>query len=173
VEGIPCPIEFPTEFCETPGILWMLGFWTTVLGIVWVTLETGGRAACKPAELWTPLDAMHFYMFCDNNCWRAWDWSVDNRIGRNSPWFWTWGGILWDAVQRKKEGTKQGRQMKHRQFTHKVMSERIRMDLIPSIKVSSDNFQGWGKERRLKTKIIWQFSGWGKEKEEAENKNNL
>jgi hypothetical protein len=74
------------------------------------------------------------------------------------------GGILWDAVQdkrqkgkpchRKKEGTEQGRQMKHRQFTHKVMSERIGMDLIQSIKVSSDNFRGWGKKRRLKTKII-------------------
>jgi hypothetical protein len=59
--------------------------------------------------------------------------------------------------------------MKHRQFTHKVMSERIRMDLIQSIKVSFDNFWGWGKNRWLKTKIIWQFSGWGKEKE-AENK---
>jgi hypothetical protein len=55
--------------------------------------------------------------------------------------------------RRKKEGTEQGRQMiKHRQFTHKVMSERIRMDLIQSIKVSSDNFQGWGKKRRLKKK---------------------
>ena len=38
--------------------------------------------------------------------------------------------------------------MKHRQFTHKVMSERIRMDLIQSIKVSSDNFRGGGKKRR-------------------------
>jgi hypothetical protein len=72
--------------------------------------------------------------------------------------------MLWDAVQdkrqkgkpcqRKKEGTEQGRQMKHRQFTHKVMSKRIRMDLIQSIKLYSDNFQGWGKKRRLKTKII-------------------
>jgi Txe/YoeB family toxin of Txe-Axe toxin-antitoxin module len=44
--------------------------------------------------------------------------------------------------------------MKHWQFTHKVMSERIRMDLIQSIKASSDNFQGWGKKRQLKTKII-------------------
>jgi hypothetical protein len=164
MEGFPCPIEFPTEFCETPGILCMLGSWTTVLGIVWVTPKTRGSVSCKPAELWTPLDAMQFCMFYDNNCWRAWDWSVDNRIGRNSPWFWTWGGILWDAVQdkrqkgkpvRKKEGTEQGRQIKHRQFTHKVMSERTRMDLIQSIKVLSDNFQGWGKKRRLKTKIIW------------------
>jgi hypothetical protein len=39
--------------------------------------------------------------------------------------------------QRKKEGTEQGRQMKHWQFTHKVMGERIKMDLIQSIKVSS------------------------------------
>jgi Txe/YoeB family toxin of Txe-Axe toxin-antitoxin module len=44
--------------------------------------------------------------------------------------------------------------MKHMQFTHKVMSEKIGMDLIQSIKMSSDNFQGWGKKRRLKTKII-------------------
>jgi Txe/YoeB family toxin of Txe-Axe toxin-antitoxin module len=44
--------------------------------------------------------------------------------------------------------------MKHMQFTHKVMSEKIEMDLIQSIKMSSDNFQGWGKKRRLKTKII-------------------
>jgi hypothetical protein len=57
-------------------------------------------------------------------------------------------------VTEKKEGTEQGRQMKHRQFTRKVMSERIGMDLIQSINVSSDNFRGWGKKRRLKTKII-------------------
>jgi Txe/YoeB family toxin of Txe-Axe toxin-antitoxin module len=57
-------------------------------------------------------------------------------------------------VTEKKEGTEQGRQMKHMQFTHKVMSEKIGMDLIQSIKMSSDNFQGWGKKRRLKTKII-------------------
>jgi hypothetical protein len=46
--------------------------------------------------------------------------------------------MLWDAVQdrrqkgkpcqRKKKGIEQGRQMKHRQFTHKVKSKRIRMD---------------------------------------------
>jgi hypothetical protein len=39
-------------------------------------------------------------------------------------------------------------------------------------KANINNFQGWGKKRRLKKKI-WQFSGWGKEKKEAENKNNL
>ena len=71
--------------------------------------------------------------------------------------------MIWDVVQdkrqkgkpchRKNEGTEQGRQMKHRQFTHKVMSERIRMDLIQSIKVSFDNFWGWGKNRWLKKKI--------------------
>ena len=39
--------------------------------------------------------------------------------------------------------------------SHIKLSERIRMDFIQSIKVSSDNFQGWGEE------------------EAAENKNNM
>jgi hypothetical protein len=67
-------------------------------------------------------------------------------------------GILWDDVrdkrqkekpcQRKKEGTEQGRRMKHRQFTHKLRAKELGW-----IKVSSNNFQGWGKKRRLKKKI--------------------
>jgi hypothetical protein len=61
--------------------------------------------------------------------------------------------MLWDAVQdkrqkgkpcqRKKEGTEQGRQMKHRQFTH---NERIRMDLLQSIKVPLTIFKVGGRK---------------------------
>jgi len=51
LEGIPCPIEFPTGFCETPEMLCMLAFCPTMFGIVWVKPETEGIADCKPAEL--------------------------------------------------------------------------------------------------------------------------
>jgi hypothetical protein len=81
--------------------------------------------------------------------------------------------MLFKIEGKKENHVKEKRKALNKEDKWNIGSSHIKLRAkeLGWIKVSSNNFQGWGKKRRLKKKYD-NFLGWEKEKE-TENKNNL